>query len=113
VKILIFIWLVAQKSILTKDNMLKRRWQGNLWYYFCGSIEIVDDLLFTCHITNVIWGIVAICFHQHDRPSSYEQFRLWIKKALSGRDLVFMLGLAPICWAIQNARNKACILSMP
>jgi hypothetical protein len=64
--------------------------------------------LFSCPVAKVIWGIVAICFGQQDRPSSYEQYWMWIKKALPGGEQVFMLGLAAICWAIWKARNKTC-----
>jgi hypothetical protein len=28
-KIKIFMWMVAQKTILTKDNMVARNWQGD------------------------------------------------------------------------------------
>jgi hypothetical protein len=34
-KIKIFLWLVANNTILTKDNMLKRKWQGDPLCYFC------------------------------------------------------------------------------
>jgi hypothetical protein len=56
---------------------------------------------------------VAICFGQHDRPSSYEQFWPWVRKALPGGDQVFMLGMATICWAIWKARNKTCFEKKP
>jgi hypothetical protein len=48
-KVKIFMWLVAQKAILTKDNMIRRNWQG-------GPIETVDHLLFSCPIAKVVWG---------------------------------------------------------
>jgi hypothetical protein len=73
-KIKIFIWLVAHKSILTKDNMLRRKWQGTPNCYFCGEAETTDRLLFDCSIVKVIWGIVAIHCGQNDSLSSYEQF---------------------------------------
>jgi hypothetical protein len=106
-KVKIFMWPVAQKAILTKDN-IRRKWQGDPGCYFCGCPETVDHLLLSCPVAKVIWGIVAICFGQHDRPSSYEQYWLWVKKAIPGGDPVFMLGLAAICWAIWKARNKTC-----
>jgi hypothetical protein len=102
---LIFMWLVEQRAILTKDIMI-RRWQGAPGCYFCGGKEIVDHVLFECPVAKVVWGIVAICFQQNDRPSSYDQFWLWIRKALPGSDKVFMLGLAGICWTIWKAVIK-------
>lgn len=107
-KIKIFIWLVAQKAILTKENMVKRKWQGDPTCYFCNSTESVDHLLFSCPIAKVVWGVVAMCFNQDNRPSSYEQYWDWIKQALPKGEPVYMLGLAAICWAIWKARNRAC-----
>jgi hypothetical protein len=50
----IFMWLVAQKAILTKDNMLRKNWKGNPGCYFCGSLETVDHLLFSCPIAKMV-----------------------------------------------------------
>jgi hypothetical protein len=38
-KIKIFLWLVENNAILTKDNMLKRRWKGDASCYFCDSTK--------------------------------------------------------------------------
>jgi hypothetical protein len=53
-KIKIFMWLVEQNSILTKDNMLKRNWQGDLCCYFCDNPENMNHLLFECPIAKVV-----------------------------------------------------------
>jgi hypothetical protein len=97
-KVKIFMWLVAQKSILTKDNLIKRK--GNPTCYFCGAAETVEHLLFECPVAKFVWGVVAISFHQSDRPSSYEQFECWVMRALPGGKEIYMFGLAVICWAI-------------
>jgi hypothetical protein len=73
-KIKIFMWLLEKKAILTKDNMVKRKWQGVPDYYFCGAPEDCDHLMFLCPIARVVWGVIAICFHQKTRPVSYDQF---------------------------------------
>jgi hypothetical protein len=91
---MIFMWLVAEKAILTKDNMIRKNWKGNPGCYFCGSLETVDHLLFSCPVAKVVWGLVETCFGQPDRPTCYEQFWPWIKKALPGGEQVYMLCLA-------------------
>jgi hypothetical protein len=63
-KVKIFMWLLAPKAILTKDNMVRRNWQGNPSCYFCESIETVDHLLLSCPVVKVVWGVVALCFKQ-------------------------------------------------
>jgi hypothetical protein len=45
-KIKVFLWLVRNKKILTKDNLFKRHWQGNLDCIFCGLLESINHLLF-------------------------------------------------------------------
>jgi hypothetical protein len=55
-KIRVFMWLVQQRAILTKDNMKKRNWKGDTCCYFCGRFETTDHLLFECPIAKVVWG---------------------------------------------------------
>jgi hypothetical protein len=45
----IFMWLVEQKAILIKDNMLRRKWQENPSCYFCGSLRIQIISYFVVH----------------------------------------------------------------
>jgi hypothetical protein len=40
-KIKIFMWLLEQKAILTKDNMLKRKWKGDPGCIFVGLLKVV------------------------------------------------------------------------
>jgi hypothetical protein len=47
-------WLLEQKAILTKDNMIKRNWQGDPGYYFCGAPKNYDHLIFSCPIVKVV-----------------------------------------------------------
>jgi hypothetical protein len=107
-KIKTFMWLVEQKATLTKENLIKRQWHGDPNCYFCGTPETVDHLFFCCPITKVVWGVLAICFQQSIRPSTYEHFWSWINLALPGAQHVHMLGLATVCWATWKIMNRAC-----
>jgi hypothetical protein len=60
-------WLLEQKAILTKDNMVKRKLQGAPSCYFCGAPKDCDHLMFFCPIAKVIWGVIASCFHQSQK----------------------------------------------
>jgi hypothetical protein len=75
--------------VLTKDNMLKRNWQGNLDHYFYGPLESNDHLFFSCRIAKVIWGVVACCFKK-SRYVTYDQYWVWIKSALPSGEQVYM-----------------------
>lgn len=45
-KIKIFMWLLTNNAVLTKDNMLKRKWIGNPCCMFCSQTETADHLFF-------------------------------------------------------------------
>jgi hypothetical protein len=41
-KIKIFTWLLERNAILTKDNMIRRKWAGDPSCVFCDGTETVD-----------------------------------------------------------------------
>lgn len=45
-KIKKFLWLIMNDAILTKDNMLKRKWVGDPTCYFCNQDETLSHLFF-------------------------------------------------------------------
>ena len=59
-KIKIFLWMTLNNAILTKDNMIKRKWQGDQSCYFCNQTESANHLLFQCSVAKAVWAIVAI-----------------------------------------------------
>jgi hypothetical protein len=67
--------VVGQRAMLTKDNMKKRKWKGETRCYFYGQFETNNHLLFECPIAKVVFegGGIALCFHQKNRPSNYDQ----------------------------------------
>lgn len=79
-KIKIFLWLVANDAIVTKDNMIKRNWKGDPSCYFCQQPESANHLLFTCPVAKVVWAIVATSFGATDIPSSCQQSWKWCEK---------------------------------
>jgi hypothetical protein len=76
--------LMEQNVILTKDNLIRKKWQGNPNCYMCGELESVDHLFFSCPVAKVTWGVIALCFHQNTRLTSYNQFWAWIMPSLLG-----------------------------
>jgi hypothetical protein len=63
-KIKTFMRLVEQKAILTKDNMIKRQWQGDPSCYFCSAPETMDHLFFGCPIAKVVWVFLLFVFNR-------------------------------------------------
>ncbi|WVZ60787.1 LOW QUALITY PROTEIN: hypothetical protein U9M48_010767 [Paspalum notatum var. saurae] len=49
-KIKIFLWLLQNGVLLTKDNLVKRKWVGNPLCSFCDQVETIDHLFFLCPV---------------------------------------------------------------
>jgi hypothetical protein len=107
-KIKIFMWLVANNAILTKDNMIKRNWKGDPSCYFCQQPETVTHLLFKCPVAKVVWATIATCFGASNIPSSFQQSWNWCEKWIPNGKQFHAVGIAAVCWAIWKMRNKIC-----
>jgi hypothetical protein len=83
-KIKIFLWLVENNAILTKDNLIKRNWVGDPTCYFCQEPETNQHLFFQCSIAKIIWGIVVLCFGANNIPHDIQQYKTWIAMWLLG-----------------------------
>ncbi|KAE8786750.1 hypothetical protein D1007_39331 [Hordeum vulgare] len=53
-KIKIFMWFVHKGVILTKDNLLKRRWVGNPRCCFCDNNESIKHLFLECPLARLL-----------------------------------------------------------
>jgi hypothetical protein len=45
-KVKIFMWFFHRKVIVTKDNLLKIIWNGNISWCFCDKEETIQHLFF-------------------------------------------------------------------
>ena len=107
-RIKIFMWLYENKAIITKENLLRRNWQGDPSCYFCPNDENMVHLFFTCPIAKVIWGMIAITLGTNNIPENLDQYKIWIEHWLPGGRPVYTFCVAAICWAIWKRRNAVC-----
>jgi hypothetical protein len=104
-KIKIFMWFFHRKVILTKDNLLKRNWNGNTLYCFCDQDETIQHLFFECPLAKIIWRIVHITFGLPPPKNVKNLFGNWLA-GIDKRDVKqIRVGVCAIIWAIWNARN--------
>jgi hypothetical protein len=61
-KIKIFLWFLKNGVVLTKDNLVKRRWKGCTRCCFCTEQETIQHLFFDCPMAKLVWGCVAFAF---------------------------------------------------
>jgi hypothetical protein len=50
---------MTNDAILTKDNLRKRKWQGNPDCAFCDEEETIAHLFFQCPVAKVIWSVIC------------------------------------------------------
>jgi len=69
-------WLVSQNAILTKDNLIKRKWKGDKTCAFCTEDESGQHIFFECLTTKYIWSLLAYSLGVDCRPSNMDQY--WV-----------------------------------
>lgn len=107
-KIKIFMWLAKQDVILTKDNLLRKKWKGDPNCAFCSEKETIDHLFFGCNVSKYVWSIIAVTVGANCRPESIDQYMSWIKQYLPNGMKFHFVGLAAIIWATWKLRNRMC-----
>jgi hypothetical protein len=107
-KIKVFMWLLNKNAILTKDNMIKRNWQGDQHCKFCNKDENIIHLFFDCSQASYAWSLTAWVIRADCRPTNIEQFWVWCERFVPRNSSFHMVGLAAFCWAIWLARNNVC-----
>lgn len=108
-KIRIFLWLIAHKSILTKDVLTHRGWKGDTKCQFCGMEESIDHLFLHCSLARFVWNVLKCAFDLPVLPNSVEELWLTWLPAFSGNSKkLVMVGVAGLLWVLWNTRNRAC-----
>jgi zinc-binding in reverse transcriptase len=54
-KVKVFMWLVMHNRILTRDNLRRGGWVGDLQCTMCTEQESISHLFFNCHIVKQVW----------------------------------------------------------
>jgi len=107
-KIKNFLWLVMNNAILTKDNLIKRKWVGSPQCHFCDEDETVSHLLFQCSMARAVWAVVAHSIKANNVPRSLQQCWAWCERWLPAGKKFHTSGIAAICWSIWRIRNSIC-----
>jgi hypothetical protein len=105
-KIKIFMWFVHQKEILTKDNLVKRNWQGISKCCFCDHEEIVQHLFIECSFTKIVWSIIRLAFNLTSPLNIRNLFGNWLNRVSKSKKINLRVGTCAILWAIWHVRNE-------
>jgi hypothetical protein len=78
-KIKVFMWYLYKGVILTKDNLARRRWQGDRKCCFYSSDETIQHLIFDYHYAKFIWRTVYISFNLKPPTCIHNLFIGWME----------------------------------
>jgi hypothetical protein len=104
-KIRIFMWFLQKKVILTKDNLIKRHWQGDEGCCFCDQKETVQHLFITCPFIRMIWRIVYMSFNIPPPFNITNLFGNWLNGVPKKDKAYIRVGVCAVLWAIWKVRN--------
>lgn len=106
-KIKIFLWYLKKGVMLTKDNLVKRRWRQSTKCCCCGPEETIQHLLFNCHIARSVRNGVFIDFSIQPPSRVDHIFGYWLAIYSSKLKSQILIGIAALCWAMWLCINDA------
>uniref|UniRef100_A0A453GLK9 Reverse transcriptase zinc-binding domain-containing protein n=1 Tax=Aegilops tauschii subsp. strangulata TaxID=200361 RepID=A0A453GLK9_AEGTS len=98
-RIKIFMWFVHKQVILTKDNLIKRRWVGSSRYCFCDHDETIQHLFLECPLAKLLWRMIHIAFNITPPVDIDSLFGTWLARAEHITAARIRIGICALLWA--------------
>ena len=99
-------WFLQRKVILTKDNLVKRNWQGCTKCCFCDQEEIIQHLFFDCPFAKVLWRIVHLPFSLTPPINTTNLFGNRLNGVNQKDKQHIRVGVCATLWALWHVRNN-------
>ena len=91
--------------LLTKDNLVKRNWNGCQKCCFCDSAETVNHLYIACPFAKIVWRIVFCAFNILPPTNVTNMFGNWLNGVPKTDKDRIRIGVSALCWSIWITRN--------
>jgi hypothetical protein len=104
-KIKSFKWFLNREVLLTKDNMVKRNWNGCQKCCFCDSLETVQHLFIACPFAQIIWSMIYFTYNITPPANITNKFGNWLNGVELKDKARIRTGISAICWSIWTCRN--------
>ena len=98
-------WFLNRKVLLTKDNIVKRNWNGCTKCSFCGCDESIDHLFILCPFARLIWRVVFCTYNIPPPTNVTNMFGNWLNGIDKKTKARIRIGVSAICWSIWKCRN--------
>ena len=99
-KINFFLWFLNRRVLLTKDNLIKRRWTGCKKCVFCDTDESVEHLFISCFFVKNIWRLVHFTFNITPPTSVSNLFGTWLNGVDKEIKARIRISVSAFLWAI-------------
>jgi hypothetical protein len=98
----IFLWLLPNSKVLTRDNLAKRRQVDDLSCLFCSETESISHLFFECCVAKVFWQTISDITNVKLGSDFESVAKLWINQKKHGvTNVCTAAGLLSL-WKLRN-----------
>lgn len=104
-KIRIFMWLVMHNRILTKNNLYKKGWRGDLTCQFCHKKETISHLFLKCPVARQIWFWFGNSQHHFSNWKTIADIFNFSGSLSKNQQIAFLVVFSAICWTLWKHRN--------
>jgi hypothetical protein len=104
-RIHIFLWLLANNKVLTRDNLAKRRQVDDQTYLFCKEQESVAHLFFECCVAQNLWEHVSKITGLPVIRDFTSLGKFWV---MGGKHGEFNVLTSAMLWTLRKSRNDLC-----
>jgi hypothetical protein len=102
-RIQIFLWLLSNNKLLTRDNLNKRRKVDDLSCLFCNEQESCNHLFFGCVVAKYLWEMVSSIFNKCIGTDFESVASWWISENTNS---VLNMFSTAVLWTLWSTRNE-------
>ncbi|KAJ4804331.1 RNA-directed DNA polymerase (reverse transcriptase)-related family protein [Rhynchospora pubera] len=106
VKIQVFMWLVMHDKILSKHNLSKKGWPGDVSCCCCGDVETTTHLFLFCPIIKTVWFWLGNCQNEFYKWQSLPDIVNFAARLRKKNKHAFLTCFSALCWGMWNMRNE-------
>jgi hypothetical protein len=108
-RIRVFLWLILKDKILSKENLEKRKWQGNVNCDWCGCLETTKHIFYDCQVATFTSKVIQMALTSLSLPkNSNEMFGDWLCSFKRNERNLITIGCSAVLWSLWKNRNDCC-----
>ena len=101
-RVQVFLWLLSNNKLLTRDNLAKRREVNEKSCVFCDEPESISHLFFDCCVVNIMWELCSSIFGIQLSGGFENVAKWWLSRK---KHAVLNMCTSAVLWCIWNMRN--------